>query len=117
MKYICLVYLEEQSLTSLSPEEKSQLDRDSLAYDVALRERGHLVAAEALQHPRNAVTVRGGKTSTAITDGPFAETKEHLGGFILINAKDRDEATRIARDIPIARYGAVEVRPIYDIPA
>jgi hypothetical protein len=117
MKHLCLVYMQDSLISSLSPRELDQLNADSIAYDVELERRGHLLAAEALQDPRSAVSVRirAGKVST--TDGPFAETKEHLGGFILVEARDRDEAVRLAAGIPLARLGAtIEVRPVYQIP-
>ena len=114
MRYLCQVYMEENALGVLSEPEMARLDRDSADYDTALAKTGHLVHAEALQSPATATTVRvrGGKVS--VTDGPFAETKEHLGGFILIEASDLDEAIRIASGIPIARFASVEIRPIYD---
>jgi len=114
MRYLCQVYMQQDALGSLSEPEKAKLDKDSFDYDGVLKKAGHLVHAEALQPPATATTVRvrGGKVS--VTDGPFAETKEHLGGFILIDAKDLDEAIRIASAIPIARFASVEIRPIYD---
>jgi hypothetical protein len=116
MRYLCLVYCEPHVFHDMAREQKIQLDRDSLAYDDALRASGHMVHAQALQSVDKAVTlrVRDGKMSS--TDGPFAETKEHLGGFILIEAADIDEAKRVAAGIPMAKIGSIEVRPIYDIP-
>jgi hypothetical protein len=115
MKYLCSVWFDGTKLNTMPPGEKEALDRDSLAYDKELERQGHFIAAEALQSPSAAVTVRvrGGKTST--TDGPFIETKEHLGGFILIEARDLNDAIRIAAGIPLAKLGAIEVRPIYTI--
>lgn len=117
MKYLCLVYFEPVIFDRMSEAEKQMLDRDSLAYDEELKRRGELIHAEALQSPKNAVTVRVRNKSVASTDGPFAETKEELGGFILVEAKDLEHAKRIAAGIPLAGYGSIEVRPIYDIPA
>jgi hypothetical protein len=116
MKYVCLVHFAPDALTSLNDAEKRTLDAHSLAYDKELAAGGHLIAAEALQSPETAVLVkvRGGEVST--TDGPFAETKEQLGGFILIEARDMNEAIRIASGIPLAAMGTIEVRPIYEIP-
>ncbi len=117
MRYACLVYMDDGFIGRLSPRELETLNRDSVAYDVDLQRSGRLVHAEALQGPESATTVRlrGGKVST--TDGPFAETKEHLGGFILVEARDLNEALRIAAGIPLARLGAtIEVRPVYEIP-
>jgi hypothetical protein len=114
MKYLCLVYFEGKALDALSEEQHAALDRDSLAYDRELQAGGHFVAAEALQAPHTAVTVRARKGTLSTTDGPFAETKEHLGGFILVEAKDLTEAVRIASKIPVGQYGSVEVRPVFD---
>lgn len=115
MKYLCLVYLEPHALEALSPAERQALDQDSLGYDRALGTSGHYIIAAALQPVSTATTVRvrGGRMS--MTDGPFAETKEVLGGFIFIEARDLNEAVRIAGDIPMARIGSVEVRPVLDI--
>jgi hypothetical protein len=117
MKYLCLVYFEPVIFDRMSQAEKQMLDRDSLAYDEELQRRGELIHAEALQSPKTAVTVRVRNKSVSSTDGPFAETKEELGGFILVEAKDLEDAKRIAAGIPLAKYGSIEVRPIYDIPA
>jgi hypothetical protein len=111
MKFICLVYAEPGAVSRLAPEERVALNRDSLAYDRWLAEQGHFIAASALQGIATAVTirVRGGKS--LVTDGPFAETKEVLCGFIFIEAADMAEARRLAESIPMARYGSIEVRP------
>ena len=116
MKYLCLAWFEGNPIGALPDSEKTALDRDSLAYDRGLEKSGHFIAAQALQSPDTAVIVRvrDGKVST--TDGPFAETKEQLGGFILIEARDLNEAIRIAAGIPIAKFASIEVRPIYEIP-
>ncbi len=116
MKFLCTVWLDGKALDALPQAEKEALDRDSLAYDRTLAASGKLLAAQALQSPDSAATVRrrGGKVS--VTDGPFIETKEYLGGFLLIEAKDRDEAVAIASAVPVGRYGPIEVRPIYVVP-
>ncbi len=116
MKYLCQVWFAGEALTGLSKAEQAALDRDSLAYDEELARNGNLVHAEALQSPRSAVTVRVRKGETTVTDGPFAETKEYLGGFILIEARDLNDAIRLAAGIPLAKLGGIEVRPVYDIP-
>ncbi|HET7097773.1 MAG TPA: YciI family protein [Casimicrobiaceae bacterium] len=105
MKYLCLVYLDEKKLTAVP-------DRECQACGDSLREKGKLVAAEALQgiHTATTVRVRNGKVS--VTDGPFAETKEQLAGFYLIDASDLNEAIQVASKIPPARVGSVEVRPV-----
>jgi hypothetical protein len=112
VKYLCLVYVDEVKLEALSESETDTLVRESLAYDGMLRENGHYVCSEALQPVRTATTVRVRNGRLSATDGPFAETKEQLGGFILIDATDLNEAIRVASKIPPGRLGCVEVRPI-----
>jgi hypothetical protein len=114
MKYICLVYAVPGALSDLSPEDKAALDRDSFAYDNDLQARGHFLAASALQGVDTASTIRVRGGEVLIGDGPFAETKEILCGFIFIEAADREEAKRIAAGIPMARHGTIEVRPELD---
>lgn len=105
MKYLCLVYLEEGKLHAV-PDRECQHCGDGL------RESGVLVAAEALQPVDTATTVRVRNGKTVVTDGPFAETKEQLAGFYLVEARDLNEAIQIASKIPPAREGSVEVRPV-----
>jgi hypothetical protein len=116
MKFLCTVWLDGKALDALPQAEKDALDRASLDHDKTLAASGHLLAAEALQSPESAVTVRHRAGKVSITDGPFIETKEYLGGFLLIEARDRDEAVRIASTVPIGHYGPIEVRPIYIVP-
>ena len=115
MKYLCLVYFEAKIWDTISQKESDAITEESLAYDEELLKQGHLIAAEALDSIYTATTVRvrNGKVST--TDGPFAETKEVLGGFVLINARDLDAAIRIASNIPLARWGSIEVRPVLEL--
>ncbi len=112
MKYICLAYEEESRLNSLTKSEWDSLRIETLNYVDELRKRGKLVSAEPLQSVKNATTVRVREGKTSITDGPFAETKETLGGFFLIDAADLDEAIQIASGWPSARLGSIEVRPL-----
>jgi hypothetical protein len=114
MKYLCLAYEEESALGALSREEWDALRRETLAYVETLRDTGHLLATHALQSVRAAVTVRVRNDRLSTTDGPFAETKETLGGFFLIEAADLNEAVRLAARWPSARLGSIEVRPIED---
>jgi hypothetical protein len=114
MKYLCLVYLERGALDGLSAEEQAALDRASLAYDAELARRGRFLAASALQGVATASTVRWRNGKCLVTDGPFAETKEVLAGFVFIEAPDKGEALEIAAAIPVGRYGAIEVRPELD---
>lgn len=108
MKYLCLVYGEEAALASVN-------DADCMACSGELAEKGQRIAAEALQPVSTATTVRVREGRVTITDGPFAETKEQLAGFYLIEAEDLDEALRIAAKIPPARVGSIEVRPVREL--
>ena len=116
MKYVCLVYGEENYLNALSKEGQAELDAASLAHDRALEKSGHLIVAQALQSVKKSKTVRRRKGKTLMTDGPFAETKEQLLGFVMIEAESEEHALEIAANIPIAEFGTIEVRPIYKIP-
>jgi hypothetical protein len=115
MKYLCLVYVEGKVLQQLSGPEFDALASESLDYDDELRQRGHLIAAQALQPVQTATTVRVRNSKLSTTDGPFAETKEQLGGFVFIEASDLNEALQIAAKIPSARLGTIEVRPIMQL--
>lgn len=116
MNYVCLVYGEENYLRELSKEGLAELDRRSVAYDKSIEDAGKLVIAHALQSVKTSKTVRKRKGKVLTTDGPFAETKEQLLGFVMIEAESLDEALKIAGDIPIAEWGTIEVRAIYDVP-
>lgn len=115
MKYACLVYLEEKNMDALSQEESDRLTHESLAYDRELQRRGHFVFAQALQPTTTAVTVRVRSGKVSATDGPFAETKEHLGGLIVVEARDLNEAVQLATQAPMARVASLEVRPVLEL--
>ena len=108
MKYLCLVYGEEDKIASMD-------DHECLACDASLRESGHCVASEALQPVSTATTVRIRNGRMSVSDGPFAETKEALAGFYLLEARDLNEAIQLAARIPPAKVGCIEVRPIRPI--
>ncbi len=113
MKYLALIYTDEKSEMAASPEQQQNVLNDYFAYNAWLAEKpGKNLAAEALLPTATAKTLRIRNGKTTITDGPFAETKEHLGGFYLYEAKDIDEALELASRIPGAKVGCVEVRPI-----
>ena len=112
MKYLCMVFYDEKNLNALSAEELQALDDESLAYDDTLRKGGHLIAAQALESVQAATTVRLRNGRVSVTDGPFAETNEQIGGFILIEAQDLNQAIQLAGKMPPIRLGGVEVRPI-----
>ena len=117
MKYLCMVYVDEKQLNALSKKESDELDARSLAYDDVLRRGGHLIAAQALQGVDAATTLRIRNGKVSVTDGPFAETHEQLGGFILIDAWDLNEAIQLASKIPASCLGCIEVRPIKELTA
>ena len=114
MKYLCLIYDEERKMGEMSKTESDAFMGEYFSFTEGIRKSGHYVSGEALQPVQTATTVRvrNGKMST--TDGPFAETKEQLGGFYLINASDLNDAIQVASKIPSARIGSVEVRPIQE---
>jgi hypothetical protein len=105
MKYLCLVYLSEENWNACP-------DSDCFAYVQKLNASGQMLAGEALHAISSATTVRVRNGQTMVFDGPFAETKEHLAGFYMIDAKDLNEAIHIARHIPPAKHGSIEVRPV-----
>lgn len=109
MKYLCLVYADESNLHALPESPK---DSECLEYSESIEAGGHMVAAQALEPVASATTVRVRDGKAVTTDGPFAETKEQLTGFYLLDVADLDAALRIAAGIPAARVGSVEVRPV-----
>jgi hypothetical protein len=116
MKYLCLVYLEEKKIAALPQSDPDAVrDDECLAYGETIRERGCYLAGEALQPVQTATTVRVRNGKVSITDGPFAETKEQLAGFYLIEARDLDDAIQVASKIPPVRLGSIEVRPTREL--
>ncbi|MGH9382018.1 MAG: YciI family protein [Thermoanaerobaculia bacterium] len=115
MRYLLLIYGEESGWQNLGEEELGPILDDYWALDDALRESGNYLASEPLQPTATATSVRVREGKTVITDGPFAETKEQLGGFYMVEASDVDEAIAIAARIPGARTGTIEVRPIHEL--
>ena len=116
MKYVLLVYGEEKDLYALTKERAAKLDADSLAYDRSLDQQGRLIVAQALQSVKASKSLRRRKGKRLVTDGPFAETKEQLLGFVMVEAADLDEALQIADGIPLAELGTIEIRAIYNVP-
>jgi hypothetical protein len=108
MKYLCLVYGEEKNIQTMD-------DHECLAFDQGLRDSGRCIASEALQPIETATTVRVRNGKVSVSDGPFAETKEALAGFYLVEARDLNEAIQLASKIPPARVGSIEVRPVRPI--
>ena len=112
MKYLCIAYEEQQKLDALSQSEWQALRQETLDYVESLRKRGRLIVTHALQSATTASTVRIRSGKLSVTDGPFAETKEQIGGFFLIEAGSFDEAIEAAANWPSARIGSIEIRPI-----
>ena len=112
MKFLCLAYEEEKQLNDLSPGEWRALREETLAYVEVLQKTRRLILTNALQSARKAATVRVRGDELTVLDGPYAESKEQLGGFFLIEAKDREDAIQVASRWPSARLGTIEVRPI-----
>lgn len=112
MKFLCLAYEEQRKLDELSQTEWQALRQETLDYVEALRTSGHLILAHPLQSAATAATVRVRGGNPSVTDGPFAETKEQIGGFFLIEADTFDAAVQMAAKWPSARIGTIEVRPV-----
>lgn len=108
MKYLCLVYMEESTQGQIA-------DGECHACGESLRQSGHLIAAEPLHPVSTATTVRVRNGQVSMTDGPFAETREQLAGFYLLDARDLNEAVQLAAKIPPARVGSIEVRPVREL--
>jgi len=112
MKYVCLGYIEDGTWERLSESERNTMMEECFAYDDVLRKGGHFVGGEALQSARNAVTLRWENGKVAVTDGPYAETKEQLGGILLLEAKDLNHAIQLMSKHPGVRLGSqFEIRP------
>jgi hypothetical protein len=116
MRYLLLIYENEESFGRLPEAEQGRVFDEYMDYSRAIRKSGNYVGGEALQPTSTATTVRVKEGKTLTTDGPFAETREQLGGFYLVEARDLDEAIRLAARIPGAHTGSIEVRPIMPTP-
>jgi hypothetical protein len=112
MKFLCLAYEDEDKLNALSQDEWDALREETIGYVNAIRASGHLIVTQALQTRKRAATVQVRRGQTLVTEGPFAEAKELIGGFFMIEAADMREALDLAAKWPSARIGAIEVRPI-----
>jgi hypothetical protein len=116
VQYLLLIYENEAGFANMSEAEQGKIFEEYMDYSNRIQKSGHYVAGEALQPTASATTVRVKNGKTLTTDGPFAETREQLGGFYLVEAKDLDEAIALAAGIPGARTGSIEVRPIMPTP-
>ena len=115
MKYICLGYMNPKKWETMPERERNAMIDECFAYDDVLRKNGHFVGGEALQSPRNATTVRWKNGKVSITDGPYAETKEQLGGILVLEAKDLNHATQLMSKHPGVKAGPFEIRPAADL--
>jgi hypothetical protein len=115
MKYLCLDFYDEKQRNALSEREAQDMTEEALRFDDELRQGGHLLAAYPLEQVHAATTIRVRNGKATLTDGPFAETNEQIGGFVLIEARDLNEAIHLASQIPPARLGGVEVRPVIEL--
>ncbi len=116
MKYLLMIYTSEKAWDALPAAEQERTIGEHLAFAEDLQRSGRFLAGEALQPVATATSVRVQRGKVVTTDGPFAETKEQLGGFILIRSRNLREAVKLGAGIPLAKLGRIEVRPIYDIP-
>jgi len=117
MKYICLGYIDQQEWEAVSESERNALMDECFAYDDVLRDNGHFAGGEALQSARDAVTLRYGNGKVSVTDGPYAETKEQLGGILVLEARDLNHAIQLMSKHPGVRVGPFEIRPAADLTA
>jgi len=114
MKYLCLIYDDEKKWETMSKAEADAYMGEYFAFTDGIKASGHYIGGEALQPVQTATTVRSRNGKLSTTDGPFAETKEQLGGYYLIEARDLNDALQVAQKIPSVRTGSIEVRPIQE---
>ena len=117
MKYICLGYFDEKQWEALPETEQNALMDECFAYDDVLRKDGHFAGGDALQSPRNAATLRWTNGKVVVTDGPYAETKEQLGGILVLEARDLNHAIQLISKHPGLKAGPFEIRPVEDLSA
>lgn len=117
MKYICLGYIDENKWETVSESERNAIMDDCFTYDEVLRKNGHFAGGEALQSARNATTLRWRDGKVSVTDGPYAETKEQLGGILILEARDLNHAIQLMSEHPGVKAGSFEIRPAEDLSA
>jgi hypothetical protein len=115
MKYLCLIYQDESRRPKLPDAEAEKIYGEYFAFTEGIKSSGHYIGGNPLEATRMAITVRVRNGEVLTTDGPFAETKEQLGGYFLIEARDLNDAVQVASRIPGARFGSIEVRPVMEI--
>ena len=116
MQYLLLIYVREADTAKMSAADGAKMHQEYFEFTKSIRQSGHMKAGDALKPSTTATSVRVRDGKKLVTDGPFAETREQLGGYYLIDAKDLDEATAIAARIPGAKHGTIEVRPVMQLP-
>jgi hypothetical protein len=114
MRYLCLIYENEKNWSTMPKDQTDAVMAEYGAYTQGIKDSGHYIGGNALQPTPAATTLRVRNGKVSATDGPFAETKEQLGGYYLIDAKDLNDAIQVASKIPSAKYGSIEVRPIME---
>ncbi|WP_435009403.1 YciI family protein [Tundrisphaera lichenicola] len=112
MKFVCLGYMDESKWDAMSEDERKSMMEECFAYDAELRKGGHILGGEALQGIKNGATLRARGKEVIVTDGPFAETKEQLGGFMIFEARDLNHAIQLMSRHPGVRFGPFEIRPV-----
>jgi hypothetical protein len=117
MKYICLGYIEPGKFENMSESERNTMLDECFTYDAELRKNGHFAAGEALQPPNTAMTLSWENGKVAVTDGPYAETKEQLGGILVLEARDLNHAIQLISQHPGVKYGPFEIHPAADLNA
>jgi len=117
MKYICLGYIDEKQWDALAERERNALMDECFAYDDVLRRNGHFAGGEALQSARNTTTLRWRNGKVAVTDGPFTETREQIGGILVLEARDLNHAIQLMSEHPGVKVGPFEIRPVEDLSA
>lgn len=117
MKFICLGYIDENKWAAISETERNALMDECFSYDDMLRKNGHFAGGEALQSARNATTLRWRDGRVSVTDGPYAETKEQLGGILILEARDLNHAIQLMSEHPGIKAGPFEIRPAEDLSA
>src|SRR4029077_13427686 len=115
MKYLCLIYQDESARQAMLKADADAMRGEYFAYTDGIKKSGHYLGGNALQPTAAATTVRVRNGKTATTDGPFAETKEQLAGYYLVEAKDLNDAIQVGARIPGARFGSIEVRPVWEM--
>ncbi len=115
MKFVCLGYIEENKFESLSESDRNKMMDQCFTYDDFLRQNGHFAGGEALQGPRSAATLRWQDGKVTVTDGPYAETKEQIGGILILEARDLKHAVQLMSEHPGVKAGPFEIRPAADL--